>query len=344
VAFFVLFGTTKPLVIQESGKDGRNYWILHLNYWMETTQHLARPINGLTVAHKQEIILLGSCFSTHLNGRLKRAGFRSVSNPFGVVFHPIALAQFINESLISSPERLLCADDVWLSWDAGSEVYAMSEQELTAKIATIRSEFKQAIERSEYLIITLGSAHGYRLKSTGRLVANCHKQPGALFEKELTEVAEMTAVWQQTLGHLKQHYPNLKVVFTVSPVRYSRDGWVENNRSKARLFELVQQLQNDFQVAYFPAYELINDILRDYRYFEPDGVHPNQLAVDEVWKLFRHWYFNAETISIMEEMEALRKMEEHRLLFPESEKAKQFQLSFQKKRESFLSLYPFISW
>ncbi|MBI3238814.1 MAG: GSCFA domain-containing protein [Flavobacteriia bacterium] len=311
---------------------------------METIQHFPRPINGLNVDHKQEISLLGSCFSTHLNGRLKRAGFRSVSNPFGVVFHPIALAQFISESLNSSQEHLLCSDDVWLSWDAGSEVYAMSEQELDTKIRTIRSEFKQAIERSECLIITLGSAHGYRLKSTGQLVANCHKQPGALFEKELTEVAEMTAVWQQTLSQLKERFPKLKVIFTISPVRYSRDGWVENNRSKARLFELVEQLQNDFRVEYFPAYELINDILRDYRYFEPDGVHPNQLAVDEVWKLFRRWYFNAETTAITEELEALRKMEEHRLLFPESEKARQFQLSFQKKRESFLSLYPFISW
>jgi hypothetical protein len=311
---------------------------------METNQHFPKPIDLQTINHKQELILLGSCFSTHLHQRLRRAGFKAISNSFGVVFHPIALARFIDERLHSDEERILCAEDVWLSWDAGSEVYAMSEPELKSRLSSIRTEFKQSIERSEYLIITLGSAHGYRLKASNELVANCHKQPGAIFEKELTETAEMLAVWCKTLMQLKQLYPKLKIIFTVSPVRYSRDGWVENNRSKARLFELVHQLQQEFHVGYFPSYELINDVLRDYRYFEADGVHPNQLAVDEVWKLFRHWYFNAETTALIDETEVLRKMEEHRLLFPESQKAREFQTSYNQKRESFLSLHPFISW
>src|SRR3989338_6294 len=311
---------------------------------METIQHFPRPIDHPTIDHKQEILLLGSCFSTHLHQRLRRAGFKSVSNPFGVVFHPVALAQFIDLCLNPGSERILCSEDVWLSWDAGSEVYAMSESELRNRLSTIRAEFKRVIERAECLVITLGSAHGYRLRATNEVVANCHKQPGSIFEKELTETAEMLTSWQHTLSQLQQQYPKLKIIFTVSPVRYSRDGWVENNRSKARLFELVQQLQNDFHVGYFPSYELINDVLRDYRYFEPDGIHPNQLAVDEVWKLFQYWYFNPETIALTNELEALRKMEEHRLLFPESKKAKQFQTLFHKKRESFLSLHPFISW
>jgi GSCFA family len=311
---------------------------------METNLYFPRPIDQPTISHEQETLLLGSCFSTHLYQRLKRAGFRSVSNPFGTVFHPIMLAQFIDSCLNPGKERVFSSEDVWLSWDAGSEVYAMSEPELQARLSTIRVEFKQAIERAGCLVMTLGSAHGYRLKETHELVANCHKQPGTIFEKELTETAEMLAVWRNTLKQLQQHCPKLKIVFTVSPVRYSRDGWVENNRSKARLFELVQQLQNDFQVGYFPAYELINDVLRDYRYFEQDGVHPNQLAVNEVWKLFGKWYFNPETMAITHEMEALRRMEEHRLLFPESQKAVAFQKAFHEKRESFLSLYPFISW
>ncbi|HLP56275.1 MAG TPA: GSCFA domain-containing protein [Fluviicola sp.] len=311
---------------------------------MEANVHFPRPIDGLTIDHRQEAVFIGSCFSTNLHQRLKRAGFRSVSNPFGVVFHPIMLAKCINDSLNPGPERLLCTDDVWLSWDAGSEVYAMSEAGLQDRLKVIRTELKQALGRSGVLVITLGSAHGYRLKTTGKLVANCHKQPGSAFEKELTETSEMLAAWQHTLEQLKHRFPNLHIVFTVSPVRYSRDGWVENNRSKARLFELVQQLQNEFQAVYFPAYELINDLLRDYRYFEQDGVHPNNLAVDEVWKLFRHWYFSEETTALTNELEALRRMEEHRLLFPESQKARQFQQAFHEKRESFLSLYPFISW
>jgi hypothetical protein len=312
---------------------------------MQATNPFPKPTEALPVKYGQPILLLGSCFSEHLSDRLRNAGFSVNSNPFGVLFHPVPLARFIGESLTGeTQERILQRDDVWLSYDASSTVYAMSEKELTRKLELLRKDFRQQLADAGTLFITLGSAHGYRLKTDGTIVANCHKAPASDFEKELTETAVMMDEWSKVIQGLHSAYPGLQIVFTVSPVRYSRDGWVENNRSKARLLELVDQLQRKFSVGYFPAYELVNDILRDYRYFEADGVHPNQLAIDEVWELFQAWYLDAPTKALVKEMEGLRRMESHRLLFPESVKSTEFRQRFNEKRESFLSLHPSVIW
>lgn len=304
-----------------------------------------KPTDPLSVTHDSPILLLGSCFSTHLNAKLKRAGFTVESNPFGVVFHPIPLARFISESLAETTnERTLLHNDIWLSWDASSELYALSESELITQLQTIRFNFKRQLQSAQLLVITLGSAHEYRLKSTSEVVANCHKQAASGFEKKITSQDHLLEPWIEVIEQLKSVNPNLKIVFTVSPIRYSRDGWVENNRSKARLFELVEQLQSRYEIAYFPSFELINDVLRDYRYFETDGVHPNSQAIEQVWNLFQSWYFEEKTAELVWQVEALRRMEEHRLLFPESVKSQQFLDQFQQKRESFLSLHPTINW
>jgi hypothetical protein len=312
---------------------------------MEPMNLFPKPAGVAPIHYGKPVLLLGSCFSEHLGDRLRSAGFAVTGNPFGVVFHPVPLARFVAETLADKQEeRLLQRDDVWLSYDASSAVYSMSEKELTGKLEQLRTDFRQQLEHAGTLFITLGSAHGYRLKTNGVIVANCHKVPASDFEKELTETDELFDHWSDVVRSLQSDYPGLQIVFTVSPVRYIRDGWVENNRSKARLLELVERLQRQFSVGYFPAYELVNDVLRDYRYFEADGVHPNQQAVAGVWELFQLWYLEGPAQAIVREMEGLRRMESHRLLFPESVKSAAFKQQFHEKRESFLSLHPFIIW
>lgn len=312
---------------------------------MDPTKLFPKPGNTLSMHYEQPFLLLGSCFSTHLGDRLRNAGFAVNNNPFGVIFHPLPMARFLIETLKGNADkRSLKRDDVWLSWDAGSEVYGMSETALTERLQTLREDFLQHAAAAQVLIVTFGSAHGYRLTTSGKIVANCHKAPSDRFEKELTELPELLEQWTTALQLLQEHFPQLKIILTVSPVRYSRDGWSENNRSKARLFELTEQLQRRFGVDYFPAFELINDVLRDYRYFEVDGVHPNCQAIDHVWELFRSWYFDETTNGLVQEMENLRRMEAHRILFPESVKSAEFKKLFHEKRESFLSLHPSIIW
>jgi hypothetical protein len=174
-------------------------------------------------------------------------------------------------------------------------------------------------------------------------VANCHQQPQSLFEKELTGAEEMHSIWDSAIKELKTSNPGIHIVFTVSPVRYIRDGLMENSRSKAELFRLIPMLESD-SIHYFPAYELVNDVLRDYRYFEADGVHPSNEATEFVWDFLKQTLFSSETHGLVEEIIKLRKMEEHRLMYPESQKATEYLDLVKQKRESFLSQYPVVVW
>lgn len=307
-------------------------------------EQFSKPHTSISIDHKSPLLLLGSCFSEHIGDRLRQAGFDVLSNPYGTIFHPIPLANCL-ERLWNPTERLLQNEDVWLSYDAASALYALSEIELRNKIHEVDFQVKNILSSAKMLIVTFGSAHGYRLQEDGLIVANCHKKPASEFEKELTDVQQLADKWNQLINQLKAYFPELKIIITVSPVRYSRDGWVENNRSKARLIQLAEYLEGTFDtVHYFPAYELVNDLLRDYRYFEGDGVHPNEQAVNVVWELFSNWFFTEETKNIVAEAEKIRRMEEHKLLFPESRQAEKFRHQLQQKRESFLSLHPYVRW
>lgn len=307
---------------------------------MISTASLKQP-NFPKIQHGDSIVQLGSCFSTNMTYWFKRAGFRVLDNPLGVIFHPIPLAKqilmaFGKADLLPFVQK----EDVFVSYDASSTLYAMSSSELEKVMQEQLRILKESLEKAKLVIVTLGSAHGYRLIENGEIVANCHQQAQSLFQKELSTAEEMTGDWNLALNLLKEVNPGIQIVFTISPVRYIRDGLMENSRSKAELFRLVSGLKQD----YFPAYELINDVLRDYRYFERDGVHPTDEAAEFVWNFLKEELFSAQTNELIEEILKLRKMEEHRLLYPESEKAEEYRNLVKQKRESFLSQYPVVVW
>lgn len=274
----------------------------------------------------------------------RRAGFRVLDNPLGVIFHPVPLAKQILMAFgKSEPGKFLQKEDVFVSSDASSTVYAMNSSGLEDLLRAQLQLLRDSLSTAKLLVITLGSAHGYRLKESGEVVANCHQQPASFFEKELTKSENMAAMWDLALNELKKVNPGIQTVFTVSPVRYVRDGLMENSLSKSELFRLVSILKGD-PVYYFPAYELVNDVLRDYRYFEADGVHPSGPAAEFVWDFLRRELFSDHTNELIEEVMKLRKMEEHRLLYPESKKAEAYRNLVKQKRESFLSQYPVVVW
>ncbi|WP_343634080.1 GSCFA domain-containing protein [Fluviicola sp.] len=296
------------------------------------------------IEHGDSIVQLGSCFSTHMTYWFKRAGFRVLDNPLGVIFHPVPLAKQILLAFGKAElSTFVQKEDVFVSYDASSTLYAMSASKLEDLMQNQLQELRNVLENAKLLIVTLGSAHGYRLKTSGELVANCHQQPQALFEKELSEAEDMKSDWGLAVDALKQLNPGIQIVFTVSPVRYVRDGLMENSLSKSELFRLVSLLKND-STHYFPAFELVNDVLRDYRYFETDGVHPSDQAAEFVWDFLRKELFSVQTNDLIDEVIKLRKMEEHRLLYPESRKAEEYRNMVKQKRESFLSQYPVVAW
>lgn len=302
------------------------------------------PKNFPKIQHGDSIVQLGSCFSTNMSLWFRRAGFQVLDNPLGVVFHPIPLAKQILMAL-SKVERssFVQKEDVFLSYDASSAIYSMDSKGLDELLNQQLRTLKNSLEKARILVITLGSAHGYRLKESGSIVANCHQQPQITFDKELIRAEEMFSEWKSALSVLKELNPTIQVVFTISPVRYVRDGLLENSQSKAELVRLVSLLQQE-SVHYFPSYELVNDVLRDYRYFEVDGVHPNEQATEFVWDFLKPTLFSEKTNELIEEIIKLRKMEEHRLLYPESKKAEDYRNQLKQKRESFLSQYPVVVW
>lgn len=296
------------------------------------------------IQHGDSIVQLGSCFSSNMTYWFRRAGFQVLDNPLGVIFHPVPLAKqillaFGKADLLPFVQK----EDVFVSYDASSSLYALDPAELSNRVRYQLDELKNAILKAKLIIVTFGSAHGYRLIEQGKVVANCHQQPQILFDKELSKAEEMNADWNLALTALKEVNPDVRIVFTVSPVRYIRDGLMENSLSKSELFRLVSLLKNEM-VHYFPSHELINDVLRDYRYFDKDGVHPSDQAAEFVWDFLRTELFTSKTNELIEEILKLRKMEEHRLLYPESKKAAEYRDLVKQKRESFLSQNPVVVW
>lgn len=304
------------------------------------------PSGVLNLSHEDSTILLGSCFSDELKPYLEQSGHNVSSNLFGTLFHPLAIKSVIDAAL---NERIEIDDyaqgEYYFSWDSAHSIYSDSMDDLEKRILNMRSELKDRLQEASALILTFGSAWGYKLKESNRIVANCHKAPSSMFNKELTSVEEIIEGWEQSVEQILIANPGIKIVFTVSPVRHTKDGVVENNRSKARLIEAVHSLVDQFsQVYYFPSYEIVMDELRDYRFYKEDLVHPSPMAVKYVWEHFEKFMFAPSTIALNDKVRSLKRSLGHRSLFPGSRedeaRLKQLELEKSKLRQE----YPEIFW
>ena len=270
------------------------------------------------INHSDGIILIGSCFSDEMKSHFDNAGFNTLSNPFGTLFHPLSLADVISKSINDSHDvDVYQRDDLFFSWDSSGALYATSERDLTSSIIKQREELKKHLSKAKLLIVTFGTTWGYMHVTQNKIVGNCHKAPTATFNKQLSDSTEMLLVWNKLILELKKLNPELEIVFTVSPVRHRKDGLIENNRSKARCIELSHSLL-DRKVNYFPSYEILIDELRDYRFYDSDLVHPNKDAVNYVWDSLKSYLFNANTLSLIEKVNKVKSTLNHKSLYPES--------------------------
>lgn len=288
--------------------------------------------------HKSKSIFIGSCFSDDIAKKFLEGGLDALSNPMGTLFHPLAIANLFNEVEVES--TCFQRGDVWFSWLASGVIYAMNKEELVHKIEALKKELIQSVKEADFLFITFGTAFGYRLSSSGQLVANCHKMPLNQFEKELTEVEEMVSVWKNLIHKINVLNPNIHIVFTISPVRHIKDGVHENNISKSHLFCLIHQLKGD----YFPSYEIVNDELRDYRFFKEDMVHPNEQAIGYVWSKFRFAFMDISANLLIDEVLQVRQMLDHSILYPESIESSKFINKLSQKKEAISKILPNIKW
>jgi len=302
---------------------------------------LKRPIT-----YKDNILLIGSCFTEHISDRLEQHKFRVLSNPNGILFNPLSVAQSL-DSYISArtygTEELFLLNELWNSWDHHTRFSDIDPAVALQKINNAQQEASRFIAAADWIIITLGSAFQYYLKEGAKPVANNHRAPGQWFEKRLLDIDTIVTALSATLANLHLLHPQAQVLFTISPVRHIRDGVIDNNRSKARLIEAVHQLCARFEQAhYFPAYELVIDILRDYRFYDVDFVHPNYMATSYVWEQFTRSCIDKEHLRIMEEVQDIATARSHRPRFPQTQAHRDFCTRYAAKTTDLLARYPFL--
>lgn len=304
-------------------------------------------ISQKKITHNDDVLLIGSCFSEHIGNRLSDLKFRVHSNPFGIVFNPksieTTLNRIINKDYFNEND-VFEKEGNWYSLEAHSSVFAVGKNELLELLNNTIDEWNLKLKSASFLIITYGSAFAYKSKLKEKIVANCHKLPQAEFDKVLLETQDIVSHYQILIDKLKQINPTLNILFTVSPVKHLRDGVVENSLSKAILIQSVHQLiKQNTNCVYFPSYELVNDDLRDYRFYESDMAHPNEQAINYVWKKFSDVYFNEATISINEKLIQIHQAYNHRLFNETTESSIKFKQKFYQKCVTLQSEFPHIN-
>jgi hypothetical protein len=272
---------------------------------------IAIPFLEPRILHQAKILLIGSCFTEHICNFLNKAKFNTVQNSHGIVFNPLSVCKALHDVIdakIYKEEELFFLNEYWHGWYHHSYFSDMNKEvALTKMNASIQSQH-HFLKEANYVFITLGSAFAYKHVENNIFVSNNHRAPAQWFEKELLEISVIKDALQEIQTRLKKFNPSLQLVFTVSPVRHIRDGVIENNRSKARLIEAVHALE---QIYYFPAYELVIDILRDYRFYDIDMVHPNYQATSYVWEKFIEYCIDPSCFQIMKKMEQIYKAKNH---------------------------------
>lgn len=269
------------------------------------------------ISHTSKILLLGSCFSEHIGNKLAYHKFNVHSNPFGIVFNPLSIAGSLKRIITKNyfePSEVFERNGAWFSFDAHSSITSGSRDALLSQLNQCIDEWYNYLKQTEYLIITFGSAYYYKYMQDNKIVANCHKIPQALFSRHKAEVEEIVDAYDEMNVELKKINPLLKIIYTVSPVKHLKDGVVENNLSKATLLLATNGLMQKTGGTYFPSYELVTDDLRDYRFYETDMAHPNQIAIDYVWQKFSETYFSDHTKKLNNNVSEVLKAMQHRPL------------------------------
>lgn len=270
---------------------------------------------GLT----SRIVTVGSCFAEVTGRRLADHKLNVLTNPFGTIFNPLSIAELLTMALTgSAPDenRYVERDGIWFHYDFHSSLWAYDRHTLRDRLVKTLRETAEAIRQADFLLLTFGSAVVYRHIETSKVVANCHKMPGSLFEKYLYQYEYLLDVMKRLLKTLHKASPTLQLLLTVSPVRHTRDTMPLNQVSKATLRMLTHELTawNEW-VHYFPAYELMMDDLRDYRFYEADLIHPNAQAHDYIFAKFAESAFDAELSDFAGEWSAVRRALAHRPLY-----------------------------
>ena len=296
------------------------------------------------VTYSDKILLIGSCFTEHIGNWLTDVKFHVLQNPNGILFDPVSVCSSLQSYIDNrqyTADDLFYLNECWHSWHHHSRFSKIDKNECLKNINQSQQSAHHFLKDADWIIITLGSSFSYRLTETNIPVANCHKAPAQTFIKHLCTIEENTRALENTIHRLFHFNQKLKIIFTISPVRHLRDGVIDNNRSKARLIEAVHYLVNKIDRAYyFPAYELVIDVLRDYRFYDIDLAHPNYAATQFVLEKFSENCFDEVTVRLAEEIKKIITAKNHEPFNPHSQQHKLFLQSYLTKVKELQQQYP----
>jgi hypothetical protein len=283
---------------------------------LRTTFTIGPPVNR--ISYNTPVMFIGSCFASEMGAKLREGKMRVLINPTGVVYNPVSVGNTIDiviENKTFSEKDLYIHKGLNLSFSHYTDFSSEDPSQVLAKINSATEKAGTFLKHASFLFITFGTARIYRFNETNKVVSNCHKIPSSQFSREILSVDQITSAWNDILNKLHSFNSDLRVIFTVSPVRHWKDGAHGNMVSKSILFLAVENLlKHKIVSGYFPAYELIMDDLRDYRYYAEDMLHPSQTAIDYIWNAFSDCYFDSVTKVLWKEVQCITKAKNHRFL------------------------------
>lgn len=313
---------------------------------MELYTRITIPKARFDFSYEERIVMMGSCFAENIGRKLAENKFSVDINPFGTLYNPASVAEGLRRLL--RPEgftanELFQHEGLYHSFAHHSRFSAASVEECLGNINDRLYLSSGFLGQATRLVITLGTAFVYRLKSNGQIVSNCHKLPERMFERRRLSAGQIVDAWKPLLLALWEQNPALKILFTVSPIRHWKDGAHENQLSKATLLLATDALQDEYpdRIAYFPAYEILMDELRDYRFYADDMLHPSPLAIDYIWRRFIDNFLSPATSAILKEWRDIQKAINHKPFQPDSEAYKRFILQTLLKMERISEKMPY---
>jgi len=303
------------------------------------------------INYNSDVVLLGSCFVENIGNKLDYFKFRNIQNPFGILFHPLAIEKLITNAINKkeyTEHDIFFHNEVWQCYDAHSNLNKTSKHDLLNALNTQISAVHEKINTSSHIIITLGTAWVYRQIESDLIVANCHKVPQKKFLKELLLVDEIIESLQSMTALIKSVNKEAVIMFTVSPIRHLKDGFIENTQSKAHLISAIHSnissQSKSSGLYYFPSYEIMMDELRDYRFYAEDMIHPNQIAVNYIWEKFKQVWISKDVLKTMDEVEAIQKGLSHKSFNSKSEAHQQFLFKINEKQSLLKEKFPYIQF
>ena len=300
------------------------------------------------ISYNTPALFLGSCFTENIGNRMTDLKFPTIVNPFGVLYNPVSIRlalEILLDNRDFNEKDLGFFNGQWFSFYHDTEFSNPDKDKCLKKINSALNKAREHFINAQYLLITFGTAWVYEYIKTKKVVSNCHKIPAKEFKRYKIGVEDIFVNWAKLINRIEDFNPNLKIVFSVSPVRHWKDGAIENQLSKSTLVLGIHQLKKLFDnVEYFPAYEIMMDDLRDYRFYADDMLHPSGMAIDYIWDHFSKTYFEKETFDIIKEINQIIQAKNHRPLNPTTENHQKFVENQISKVQELSKKYSFIDF